>query len=263
MLVIANNLSFRNREFVKAAKEGDRLAMSTMAEVLKRVGADIINVNLSLDGEDDERYMAGAVGAVQKAGLPISIDSRNPRALMDGAAASAVPVIMNYVSAEPRMSKVMDEVLKAAVDKGADVVLYALREGTPKDADERLAIISELVERANAAGIPNGRLVVDPVILHLGGGIGQRHAVAVQETLYGLRELVEPPIRTTCWLSNVSAGAPRELRAIINDTFLPMLAGLGLWSAYLDAMDKETMRTVRLIRALKDEALYSLSDAAL
>lgn len=263
MLVIANNLSFKNKEFIKAAHAGDRAAMSGMAKALKSAGADMLNVNLSLDGDGDDKLMGTVVAAVQGAGLPLSIDSRNPRAHTEATQAADVPLTLNYVSAEGSKSQAADWILKVAAEKKTDLVLLALRKGTPADADERLAIISELVERANGKGIPNERLVIDPVILHLGGGIGQRHAVAVQETLYGLRELVDPPVRTTCWLSNVSAGAPGELRYVINDAFLAMLAGLGLWSAYLDVTNRETMRMVRLIRALKDEAVYSLADAAL
>lgn len=263
MLVIANNLSFRNREFVKAARVGDKAAMAAMAESLKAAGADMINVSLSLDGDGDETYIRAAVESVQQAGLPLSVDSRNPKAVLAAIKAASVPVTVNHVSAEEARASAMDEILKVAAAQKADIVLYAMRKGTPADADERLAVVSDLLERAAVAGIPNERLIVDPVILHLGGGIGQRHAVAVQETLYGLRELVEPPLRTTCWLSNVSAGAPRELRYAINDTYLAMLAGLGLWSAYLDVTNKETMRTVRLVRALKDEAVYSMADAAL
>ena len=265
MLVIANNLSFRNKKFVAAARSGDWAPVSAMADEVKKAGADIINVSLSLDGDGDEKYMAGTVEAVQKAGLPLSIDSRNPAALREAIKAAAVPVILNYVSADGSRAAGMAEITGIAAQYKTDLVLYAMRKGTPHNADERLEIISELVEKANAAGVPNERLIVDPVILHVGGGSGsgQEHAVSVQQTLYGLGELLEPPIRTTCWLPNVSAGAPGELRYAINDTYLAMLAGLGLWSAYLDALNKETMRTVRLIRALKNEAVYSPADATL
>ncbi len=261
MLVIANNLSFRNRAFVDAARSGDMARVTAMAEGLREAGADIINIGLSLDGDGDLKYIAAVAEAAGKAGLPLSIDSRNPNAQREAVRKAGVPVIINYVSADG--SREMDEILEAAAEGKADLVLYAMRKGTPADSGERLSIISDLIEKANGAGVPNERLIVDPVILHLAGGVGQRHAVAVQETLYGLRELIEPPIRTTCWLSNVSAGAPRGLRFSINDTFLAMLAGLGLWSAYLDALNRETMRTVRLVRALKDEALYSLADLSL
>jgi len=263
MQLIANNLSFKNKEFMRAVMSGDMAAVAAMALELKEAGADIININLSLDGEGDERYMPAVVEAVQLARLPISVDSRNPAAHLAALGVANVPVTINYVSGEESQKAEMDEILKVASDAHADLVLYAIKKGTPADADERLAIISDLIERANRAGVPNAHLIVDPVILHIGGGIGQDQAVAVQDTLYGLREMVEPSIRTTCWLSNVSAGAPSELRFAINDTFLSMLAGLGLWSAYVDVLNRETMRTVRLIRALKNEAVYSLADAAL
>jgi len=263
MRLIANNLSFKNKYFISAVKAGDKDAISAMARRLKEAGADIINVNLSLDGEGDERYISSVVEAVQEARLPLSIDSRNPDAHLAAVEKAVERPILNYVSAEDHRTGDMDEILKIASYHNSDVVLYALRKGTPADADERLAIISDLMERANRAGVSNARMIVDPVILHLGGGIGQEQAVAVQDSLYGLMDLVEPHIRTTCWLSNISAGAPRELRPAINVTFLGMLAGLGLWSAYIDVLDRETMRAVRLIRALKNEAVYSLADAAL
>ena len=263
MLVIANNLSFKNKDFVKAAHAGDKTTMSMMAEVLKKAGADMININLSLDGDGDAKYMAAAVEAVGKAGLPLSVDSRDPAALEAAVGAASGKLILNYVSGQDSDRAAMDRILKLAADKKTDVVLYAMKKGTPADADERLSIISELMERANAAGVENGRIIIDPVILHLGGGIGQEQAVAVQETLYELHELVDPPVRSTCWLANVSAGAPHDLRPVINGTFLAMLAGLGLWSVYMDVLNREMMRTVRLVRALKNEAVYSAIDANL
>lgn len=264
MRVIANNLSFKNRKFMQMVSAGDKAGIAAMAEVLKKAGADILNIGMSLDGDGDEKYMAGVVEAVNRAGMPLSIDSRNPAAQRAAIKAAASPVIINHVSADSSRAVAMDEILGIAAESKMDLVLYAWRKGTPHNADERLQIISELIERANSAGVPTERLIIDPVIVHLGGGSGQEEqAMAVQEALYGLGELVDPPIRTTCWLSNISAGAPGELRPAINDTFLAMLAGLRLWSAYLDVQNKETMRTVRLIRALKNEALYCQADAAL
>jgi cobalamin-dependent methionine synthase I len=268
MKAIANNLGFWNREFTGAVRAGDSRKVSAMAKSLRDAGADIINISLSLDGDGDERHMAFAVDAVREAGLPVSVDSRNPAA-HDAAVTAAsrpatqVPIIHNYFSGQP--SKNMDAILKIAAGSRSDIVVYANMDGTPADADERLRIISDLIERANAAGIPNEKIIVDPVILHVAGGSGngQEQAVAVQETISALGELVEPPIRTTCWVHNVSAGAPSGLRFAINDTYLAMLAGLGLWSAYINVLNKETMRTVRLIRALKNEAVYSTSDAEL
>ena len=87
--------------------------------------------------------------------------------------------------------------------------------------------------------------------------------MAVQEVLKMLPEVFDPAVQTTCGLSNISNGAPDELRSSIERVFLPMLAACGMTSAICNAKDPEMMRTVRLIRDLKTEALYSVSDAEL
>ncbi len=263
MLAIANNLNFKNREFLSAVRTGNTDWIARQALALKAAGADMLAVSLSLDGDGDEKYMKTAVLGAREAGLTLSIDSRNPDAQEIAAEAAGSKIIINYLSADFRREKEMAEILGAAASANADLVIYPLRKGIPADADERLGIIEDLMEKANTAGIANDRLIIDLMVLHMAGNVrGQEQAVAVQETLYGLSELVEPPVRTTCWLSNISAGSARDLRPEINRTYLAMLAGLGLWSAYIDVLDKETMRTVRLVRAFKNESVYSQADAA-
>ncbi len=263
MLAIANNLNFNNREFLSAARTGNQDWIARQALALKAAGADMLAISLSLDGDGDEKYMKTAVAGAREAGLTLSIDSRNPKAQEIAAEAAGRKTIVNYFSADRQREKEMAGIIGVAAKSGADLVLYPMRNSIPADADERLGIIEDLIEKANSAGITNDRLIVDLMVLHMAGNVrGQEQAVAVQETLYGLSELVEPPIRTTCWLSNISAGSARDVRPAINGTYLAMLAGLGLWSAYMDVLDKETMRTVRLIRAFKNESVYSQVDAA-
>jgi cobalamin-dependent methionine synthase I len=90
--------------------------------------------------------------------------------------------------------------------------------------------------------------------------MGQSYTKNLLELLPALSEAFDPPVRTTCWINNVSAGAPRRLRPVINNTFLAMLAGVGLSSAFVDVLDRETMRTIRLIKIIKDQAIYSDHD---
>jgi 5-methyltetrahydrofolate corrinoid/iron sulfur protein methyltransferase len=75
--------------------------------------------------------------------------------------------------------------------------------------------------------------------------------------------MFDPMVKTTCGLSNISNGAPDELRAPINNVFVAMLAAAGMTSAIVDVLDMEMMRTVRLIKALSNQSLYSISDAEL
>jgi 5-methyltetrahydrofolate corrinoid/iron sulfur protein methyltransferase len=75
--------------------------------------------------------------------------------------------------------------------------------------------------------------------------------------------MFDPPVRSVCGLSNISNGAPEHVRPAINNVFIAMLAALGLSAVIADALDGEAMRTVRLVRALTDQSLYSVSDAEL
>ena len=54
MLVIADNLSVRNKTYMEAVKKKDKKAIGAMAKKLAAKGADMINVQVSLDGVGDE-----------------------------------------------------------------------------------------------------------------------------------------------------------------------------------------------------------------
>jgi 5-methyltetrahydrofolate corrinoid/iron sulfur protein methyltransferase len=155
----------------------------------------------------------------------------------------------------------LEQVLPLAARYGAEVILLTADPAPPGDVEDTLKSAAVLVGAANESGISNDRIVIDPGVLHVTSAMGQRHAKTLIELLPALADAFEPPVRTTCWINNVSAGAPRRLRPAVNNTFLAMLAGLGLSSAFVDVFAKETMRTIRLIRILNNEALYSDRDA--
>ena len=54
MLVIADNLSVRNKAYMEALKKKDKKAIEAMAKELAEKGADLINVQVSQDGSGDE-----------------------------------------------------------------------------------------------------------------------------------------------------------------------------------------------------------------
>ena len=51
----------------------------------------------------------------------------------------------------------------------------------------------------------------------------------------------------TCGLSNVSNGAPGDVRKVLNHVYLVMLMGAGMDTAILDPCDKELMETIRIL----------------
>jgi hypothetical protein len=117
-----------------------------------------------------------------------------------------------------------------------------------------------LVGAANEVGIPNEHSLIDPVLIHITNPIGLRHLVEVKEFLLALPGAFEPPVRSTCWIANSSAGVPRRLRPVIETTLLPVLAGLGLSSVFLDVLRRENMRTLNLLKIFDNESIYAQND---
>jgi cobalamin-dependent methionine synthase I len=138
-----------------------------------------------------------------------------------------------------------------------DVILFLGNPTSFGKEEDILQSAGVLVGTANEAGIPNERIYIDPGIFHITSEIGRRYTQTLMAIVPALAESFEPPIKTTCWISNVSAGAARGLRSSINSTFLAMLGGVGLSSAFVDVTERETMRTLRLINILINGAIYA------
>ncbi|HEX8948712.1 MAG TPA: dihydropteroate synthase [Dissulfurispiraceae bacterium] len=258
MLVIAENLNVRNKAYVKALKGKDKKAIGTMAKALAGKGADLINVQCSTDGIGDEDILPLVAKAVQEAAeLPLCLDSRNAAALKKTVPVCKEPPLVNYLSAD---EKDVDDILSLVSASGAEIVIRALRGTVPMTYEAKLLILEDLLEKANAADIPNERIFADPSIIHIGRGMGQEHLINTHECIVALNEMVDPPVNTIAWISNVSAGVPRTLKPHVNAAFLCYLAGAGLDAAMMDVTDNEVMKTVYMIRAFRDEVVFTPAD---
>lgn len=276
MLVIANNITTRNRRIREALKPRPAESISgkpaekirkERAELLRSLvklcvasGADMLDINLQ-QRYDKPEIMKFAVETVQEAAsCQLCLSSNSADTLEAGLRACKRPPIVNYVSLD---KKRLEETLPLAARYGAEVILFTAEPAAVASLEAILQSAAVLVGAANGSGISNDRIIIDPGVFHITAEMGQRHTKALIELLPALAEAFDPPVRTTCWINNVSAGAPRRLRPPMNNTFLAMLAGLGLSSAFVDVLSKETMRTIRLIKFLKSDAIYSDRDVEL
>lgn len=273
MIAIASNITTRSRKIAEALKprpaefvsqksaqrikkERTQLLQSLVRQCVT-AGADILDINLQ-QRYDRPEVMELVVGTVQEiASCQLCLSSNSADALQAGLRACKRPPIVNYISLD---EKRLEETLPLAAQYSADVILLIADPLAPSSVEDILKSVAVLVGAANESGISNDRITVDPGVLHITSEAGQRHTKTLSKLLPALAEAFDPPVRTTCWINNVSAGAPRRLRPAINNTFLAMLAGLGLSSAFVDVLSKETMRTIRLIKILKNEAIYSDRD---
>ncbi len=259
MIVIAENLNVRNRPYMDALKGKDNAVIADMAKALKDAGADVINIQCSLDGTGDVENLPFVTEVVTGAtGLKVCLDSRDVNAIRASIGLCKEPPFVNYISATEPVEA--EELLDLINQSKASLILRAARGTVPTSIEAKLQIIEELLEEANAADIPNERLFADPSIVHIGRGMGQDHVVNSGEFVRVLRELVEPPVNTVAWISNISTGMPRDVRPEINASFLIYLAGAGLDAAMVDVLDRKMRKAIYLVKSFRDEIIFSPSD---
>jgi cobalamin-dependent methionine synthase I len=258
MLVIADNLNVRNKVYRDALKKKDAKAIAAMAKELAAKGADMINVQVSLDGAGDEVLLPMASEAVQKgSGLPLCLDSRNVKALKKTVPLCTEPPVINYLSADEKDAA---ELLTLVRETKSNLVIRALKGTVPATLEAKLMIIEDLIEKANAADIPNERIFADPSVVHIARGNGQEHLLNTHESIVVLNEMVDPPLNTVVWISNVTTGLPKNVRSVVASAYLSYLAGAGLSAAMVDMNDAELMKVVYLIKAFRDEITFAAGD---
>lgn len=266
MLIISDNLNMAHQQVARAVEARDAGSIRELAHKVTEAGADVIDLNIGALSGDAVAVMAWLVEQVQAVSdLQLSLDSRSVDAMIAGARAAAKrPIVNAYTIQSSRPEDVTATLIPFAAAEDLEIILPAMGGSGPSpDADLRASRAQELVETAVAAGVSPDRIYVDPVVVHLGGGDGQQHAAAVMDTMRLLTTIFDPPIKTLAGVEYVSQGAPQQLRSALNRTYLAMLSALGLSAAIVDVMDAAVMRDIRLIKGLRNESLYSVSDAEL
>lgn len=259
MIVIAENLSTRNKTYINALKKKDKKTLKELLKKLDNAGADIINLQCSLDGVDDENTLPWITEVLcQNVDCGISFDSRNVKAIKKAMRICKRPSMINFLSDnEPDDQEAL---LSLVSNSDASLVIRASKGTIPTSLEGKLQIIEDLLEMANEADIPNERLFADPSLVHIGSGMGQRHLLNSYECVKVIKDLVQPPLNTIAWIANVSSGLPKTVRKPLEATFLSYMAGAGLDAAMVDVLDKNIRRSLYLIKAFRDEIIFTKAE---
>jgi 5-methyltetrahydrofolate corrinoid/iron sulfur protein methyltransferase len=258
MILIGEDLNVMSNEISQAIKERNLEPIRECVEGQAKNGMDYLDVNVGPVRKDPEGTMEWLVNAVQGfTELPLCLDTTNPVAMEAGLKACKEKALINSASGTTESRATM---LPLASKYSAGVVLSVMNDaGLPADAEERASSIMESVEVANELGIPNEDIWVDPVLLPI--GVDQRQVTAYLEFIQMLPDLA-PGVKSTCGLSNLAYGAPKELKGLLNRTFLVMVARYGQHSAIVGGFDIELIRLIRgeisdmidlIYRAMDDE----------
>jgi 5-methyltetrahydrofolate corrinoid/iron sulfur protein methyltransferase len=240
MILIGENLNIFSKSIGPALKQRDTKAIQELAVAEAEAGMDYLDINIGPARKDGDAFMDWVVKTVQAVtGLPLSLDTTNPMAIEAGLTAHKGRALINSISLE-RMEDELPFVLKYDCDF---IGLLWGRDGLPRDANERGAIAAELLYTANEKGIGNERIWFDPIVTPA-VNIESNHVKPNLEFLSMLPDLA-PGARSVVGLSNVSNGAPSNLRLYLNRTYLMMLMKYDIHAAIVDAFDRELFDIAR------------------
>jgi 5-methyltetrahydrofolate corrinoid/iron sulfur protein methyltransferase len=236
MKLIGENLTIVSKKYGPALKERNGGPIQKLVMAQTKAGMDYIDINIGPARKDGDKFMEWVVKMVQEVtDTPLSLDTTNPLAIETGLKAHRGKALLNSISLQ-RMAEELPFVTKYNCDF---VALLWGRDGLPRDANERGAIAAELLYNANEKGIATERIWFDPIATPA-VNIQSNHVKPCLEFLSMLPDLA-PGAKSIVGLSNISNGAPQHLRPYLNRTFLMMLMKYDIYSAILDAFDKELL----------------------
>jgi 5-methyltetrahydrofolate corrinoid/iron sulfur protein methyltransferase len=256
MILIGENLNVMSKSLGPALRERNAGPIEEMARAETEAGVDLIDLNIGPARKGGDELMSWVVETVQGVtDKMLSLDTTNLDAMEAGLKVKKDNALMNSVSLQ---SSRIDRGLELALKYDADLIgLLWSNDGMPRDVNERAMHTVDFVYRANEAGIPNERIWIDPIASPVSVEINQVKACVEFMTMLGE---IAPGCKSTVGLSNVSNGAPDALRCWLNRTYMIMLMRYGLYSAIVDAFDKDLIQIARGERPDIVELVHKMMD---
>ncbi len=195
-----------------------------MAEEQEEKGASILDINVGMNGIDEDAMMQKVIYEVtETVNLPLCIDSSYVEVIEHALRIYPGRALINSISLEREK---FEKLMPIAKKYGAMFILLPLSdEGLPKDMEEKQKIIHTIYNRAMELGFAKEDIVVDGLVATVGAN--RNAAVETMETIAYCKQ--EMQLATICGLSNISFGLPE--RGFVNTAFLTMAIAKGLTMA--------------------------------
>ena len=264
MLLIGENLNVMVKKIGTAMKERDPKPIQELAIAEANAGVDYIDINLGPARKGGGELMAWVVKTVQEAvDIPLYLDTINAEAIEAGLQVyknKKGKAVINSIMARPESMETKFP-LAQKYQAGVVALLWG-PSGLPRDANERGVLAAELMQKAMEFNIPSEDIWIDPIVTPITSPQSQVQVPSCVEFMKMFKDLQElaPGMKSTCGLSNVSNGAPNELRPILNQTYLIMLERYGMSSAIIDAFDEELKEFTKGKREDLKKLIYRVMD---
>ena len=207
-------------------------------------GASYLDINVDEYSPDVDGRLAAMAWLVPVVGpvssVPLSIDSSDSAVmevgldLVDPGWAGGAKPLLNSAAADRQ------DVLDLAASRGCPVVLSSTGDTMPSGTEERMVRAIEMIEMAQAHGLPLSALHVDPLVIPI--GVDAEAGAAYLDAVRRLRERYGPELHITGGVSNVSFGMPA--RRLISDVFLDLCVQAGQDSGIVDPVAADIPRAL-------------------
>ncbi len=236
---IAESINIMGKRSGSAMKERIPGPVQAMAREETKAGATYLDLNIGPARKDGTELMPWVVETVQNTvDTPLCLDTTNADAMAAGfqVVKNKKQAIMNSISAQPER---MEKLIPVAVESGCNVIaLLWGPDGMPRDSNERAAMAVDLMMALNEAGIPNERILFDPIATPI--TLGSDQIASGLEFMMMLQDIA-PGAGSTVGLSNVSNGVAEHLRNYLDRTYLIMLMKHGISTAIVNVYDSELL----------------------
>lgn len=255
MKLIGENIHIISKKTKEAIENRDKNYILDYVNRMLSANVDFIDLNIG-PARKSEGLMQWLTSIVREVtDLPISFDTTNPSEMNAGLKFVKNPAdcMINSISADEQR---IASLLPLAKEYNSNIIALTLNNeaGIPKTADGRLEIAFQIIEKTTEYEINNDKIFFDPLVLPI--SVAQEQATESLNAIRMFKESFDPPVCTTIGLSNISNGAPRENRSLINLVFMVLAMGCGLDSAIVDAFDAELIRVHSMLINAKPSCDY-------
>jgi 5-methyltetrahydrofolate--homocysteine methyltransferase len=243
MFIIGELINCTRKRIGAAAQSRDAEFIKEVARNQVNAGADMLDVNGGLPGQEVE-CLSWLVNVVQEAAeIPLCLDSADPAALRSALPLCKQRPMINSITDEPARYQAVLPLLK---EYGAKVLALCMgAAGPPTGVEDRVATACRLLDRLTAEGLALDDVYLDLCVLPV--STGPEHGKALLEAIGQIRGRY-PGVHLSAGVSNVSFGLP--VRKLLNQVFLVLLMARGLDAAIVDACDRQVMMNIKAAEAL-------------
>lgn len=251
MILIGENIHVISKKVRAALEMHDEIYIKNLLDLQKKMDYADLNVGPAR-GSLASIFSWLCPFVEENSNLKISLDTTNFDEMRQAFSSikNTENIFLNSTSNDlPKLDLVCD----LALEYNSNIVALTMSKetGIPKTSDGRLEIAFEMWEKFLEKGIQSDRIYFDPLVLPL--NVEQSQGLEALNTIKMIKESFDPPVKTIIGLSNISNGAPQELRPLINRVFAVFAFGAGLDAVIMDAADEELYRIFKMLDAQKPE----------